>query len=268
MDISHAFLYGLIQGLAEFLPISSSGHLALLPHFFNISDPGVAFDLFMHVGTALSVLLYFRKEVAKLIKNSLTLFSKNPDPFTLNFVLSTFITLIVVIIFKDTAEEWGRQPRVIAINLIVFGFLLMISDKCKSDQDKKFSVKSSSSLRDAILMGLAQGIAVFPGVSRSGATITMGRWLSFSKREASAFSFLLSLPLILGGMIFKAKDLMEGQASGAAGFIWSTGLVGLVTSFLTGLLTIHLFLGLIKRIGFEVFFIYRLLLALLLFYLF
>jgi undecaprenyl-diphosphatase len=255
-----AIVYGVIQGLTEFLPISSSGHLALIPYFSDsIQDPGVFFDLLMHVGTALAVLIYFHKDILKLVKGLFDILKRNKSQeafFSSNFILATVSSVVLILILKDVALEFGRNPTFIAVNLIVFGFFMLISD-LKRPWD--ITMTAQPQLKKAILIGLSQSLAIFPGVSRSGVTLTTGRFLGLSREEASRFSFLMSLPIILASIAYKAPAIIQGQA------ITETPLVmfiGVFVSFLFGIITIHFFLMAIKKIGLSWFFIYRLILGL------
>lgn len=252
-----AVVYGIIQGLTEFLPISSSGHLALLPTLANFKDPGLVFDLAMHLGTALAVMLYFYKEVLRIITNSIYLFmpGKEADGFTKNFLLATLATGVFAIVLKDFAEANGRQSYLIAINLGLFGVFLYLADKWGASQENV--MESFSNWKKALVIGLLQVIAIFPGVSRSGITITGGRILGLSKEESSSFSFLLSLPLIMAGALLKGIEMKKE----AVAFDFSMCLIGIIVSFVVGFLTIHFFLKLLKKIQFFYFMVYRVVLA-------
>jgi undecaprenyl-diphosphatase len=257
MDILSSIIYGIVQGLTEFLPISSSGHLALLPKVMKIEDPGVAFDLTMHVGTAFSVIVYFRSEVWRLIKGLIEVLSFKPDSINrngalLNFILSTVATVILVFVIKGPAENIGRSHHIIAANLCVFGVLMYAADRWGRVLDG--NQMSSLHYKNSILIGICQALAVFPGVSRSGITLTISRVLGLTRQEATSYTFLLSLPIILGGFVFKVREL-DGSID-----ILSC-LVGGVVSFIVGLLTIHFFLKIVKKIGLGVFGLYRIILA-------
>ncbi len=261
MSYFESFIYGLIQGITEFLPISSSGHLALLPKVLKIEDPGVFFDLFMHIGTALSVIIYFRNDLIKLIRSYLNLLlRKKGGEWALNFTVSTIITLSIVLILKEIALNHGRSIFIIGVNLIFFGLLMYLSDKL-FPQKKEFSFNKSIHIKESILIGLAQALAIFPGVSRSGVTITMARSLSIGRLEASRYSFLLSLPIILGAALLKLPILFETQKS----FDLTSAGIGIGVSFIVGLGAIHFFIELLQRFGMIYFFLYRLILGLLIF---
>ena len=256
MDLFWATIYGLIQGVTEFLPISSSGHLAVIPFLFTLEDPGVLFDLMMHLGTAIAVILYFRKDILKLITGFFGICRTrniNEAPFVCNFLLATFFSFVFILVLKKFALEHARVPIYIGINLIVFGIIMYFSDR---SAEKNINMGSELKLKEAILIGIAQSFAIFPGVSRSGITLTMGRFLGLGREEAGRFSFLLSLPVILGSIVFKLPDILNGGAGDA-----SLGILfyAVLCSFVFGLVTIHFFLKLIARIGLVHFSIYRVL---------
>jgi undecaprenyl-diphosphatase len=261
MNFFDATIYGIIQGLTEFLPVSSSGHLALLPNVLTIKDPGVAFDLAMHLGTALAIILYFYKDISKLLINSVRLLNFKSDMDSgqrsaLYMLIATFSTGVVAISLKDFAELYGRNNTLIGINLLVFGAVMWAADSlCKEADHEVF--KEVGQWKKALLIGLFQSVALFPGVSRSGITLTTARFMGVSREEASKFSFLLSLPLIVGGGLLKLpKVLAETEA-----FNIYTCLFGIFISFIVGLITIHYFLKFIKKMGLIPFAIYRFIMA-------
>ena len=267
MDYISALYYGIIQGLTEFLPVSSSAHLALLPKFLKINDPGITFDLAMHLGTAFAIIIYFRTEVILILKECFTLSSKGHQKnsrsyYTLNLLISTIVTFILVMVGKKLAFEYGRSTNIIAMNLLVFGILMWIFDS-KGTRSQTNYMFSTVDLKKASLIGLFQSLAIFPGVSRSGATLTISRALGLSREEATRFSFLLSLPIIIGGLVFKLPDFLNGDLE----FDISICIFGIFISFVVGIMTIHFFLIFIKRIGLWVFSIYRIIFALLLIFL-
>ncbi len=261
MDYLAALYYGVIQGVTEFLPVSSSGHLALLPNLLDIKDPGVFFDLSMHLGTAFSVILYFRKDLLILGSEYLKLFDKNhprtgQSYFALNLLISTVATFFLVLLIKKYAFLYGRSNQLIAINLIFFGLLMWFFDKRGTSQESNFMEKKIDFKR-SIWVGLFQGLAVFPGVSRSGSTLTISRALGLSREESTRFSFLLSLPIIIGGFVFKLPELFSGQVP----FKLDLCLLGILVSFIVGLITIHYFLKFIKKMGLGIFSFYRIILG-------
>lgn len=257
MDKSLALFYGVIQGLTEFLPISSSGHLALIPHLMKVQDPGQIFDLYMHLGTAFSIIVYFWKD----IKNIVFYLIKSPkENWSFNFVLATTASVILILIIKDISYAYGRTPLVIGISLIFFGILMWAADRF-SKTDKSISLFDKLDKKRSLMIGLSQAMAVFPGVSRSGVTMTMGRALNMSLHEASRFSFLLSLPLIFMACFKKAYEL-EGVLSVDHLSLF----IGVFSSFIAGLITIHYFLKFIQKISLGYFAIYRIILGVLVIY--
>lgn len=254
-----ALIYGVIQGITEFLPVSSSAHLALIPKFFPLEDPGVIFDLVMHVGTAFAVLVYFKKDIASLMREGMEILTKkdikNTGFFFQNFIFATFISFISILLIKDLTFAYGRSSLFISINLISFGILMFLSDLTKSED---IDLVRKKDIKRAFIIGLAQSFAVFPGVSRSGITLTAGRFSKLSRLEASRFSFLLSLPIILASVVYKLPEIIKGDAIHVDFGIIT---VGVMTSFVVGLLSIHFFLKIIVKMGLWAFMIYRVILG-------
>lgn len=260
MTSAWAIIYGILQGLTEFLPISSSGHLALMPFFFEIKDPGVLFDLMMHLGTALAIAVYFFQDIKDLSKGvaEFVLFKKRDEhaAYAFNFSVATITTVVFILLVKDFALEYGRTPKFIAFNLAFFGVILFISDRFGSqgtDLTKKMDWKRSA------LIGFSQMLAIFPGVSRSGITITSARFSGLTRVNASRFSFLLSLPIIFASVVYKLKGTFSGEE--VLNFNLVHMGIGIAVSFIIGLLTIHFFLKLLARVGFSIYAIYRIFLA-------
>ena len=253
MDYYSSLIYGIVQGLTEFLPVSSSGHLGILPKLLNIHPPGVVFDLAMHVGTALAVSVYFKKDLKELFKSAIKLNFRrstwNPGQLlAVNMILSTIVTVVFAFIIKDLAMTY-RSVEIISFNLIGFGLLMWVSDLIGSKNVDSVMDKTGSGSK-AILIGLSQVLALFPGVSRSGITLTAARFMNLSRDEASRYTFVLSLPLIIGGFIMKLPEFISSKQS----FSISISLFGMFVSFIVGLLTIHLFLKIISKIGLSFFF--------------
>lgn len=264
-----SIIYGLIQGVTEFLPVSSSGHLALLPHVLSIKDPGVFFDLAMHLGTALAVMIYFRSDLLKMMTSlfNFLIFKKDSSfaYFSLNLIFATVISFFTVLILKSSSEAYGRQTFLIGFNLMLFGVLMFVADYFSPKDDTDYLSKLN--LKFAFFIGLFQAFAIFPGVSRSGSTLTISRFLKIGREEASRFSFILSLPIIIGGFVFQARSILLMGDHALANFEWGVFIVGIITSFFAGLLTIHFFLKLIKKLGLAFFAIYRFILGLIVIYL-
>lgn len=261
-----AVIYGLLQGVTEFLPVSSSAHLALLPHLFKFKDPGVFFDLAMHVGTAIAIFCYFYKEIFSLLKELMYLFIPGHKGFgqrywLVNMIISVGATAVFYILLKDLANSYGRNPLLISVNLILFGAFLFFADRFEQGSE---TMHTKESWKKALIIGLAQTAAIFPGVSRSGITITAARFLKISRVESSKYSFLLALPPIFAGIILK----YNGSSINFAAFEWRHVIIGSIISFIVAILTIHLFLKWIQKIGFQIFFFYRILLGVSVYFLF
>ena len=252
MSLFDAFFYGFIQGITEFFPISSSGHLVLLPHLLNLKDPGVAFDLFMHLGTALAVLIYFKKEISSLFQALVNFFLRKDHPsmpLLKNFFFSTLATLAVILLIQGWAQDYGRLLQVVAFNFIFFGVLMFVADHFLPTSFKL-------ERRHACFIGLAQALAIFPGVSRSGITLTMARFLKISRQESTRYSFLLSLPLIFAGILKEIVEIFfSSQKAPLVDFTMAFFAIGV--SFGIGILSIHFFLKLIQRWGLGFFALYR-----------
>ena len=248
MNDFDAIIYGIIQGLTEFLPVSSSGHLALLPKFLKIVDPGVTFDLAMHVGTALAIMVYLRKDI-------IDMFRKDDKSFLYNQIIATIVSVVFIFIFKTFSEKFGRGHIIISINLIVFGILMIFADMLATKNETQI-MENRKELKKSSLIGFFQALAIFPGVSRSGATLTISRFMGLSRYEAGRFSFLLSLPIIFAGFCYKWTQLTGSEAFDTRSLI-----IGVVASFVMGIITIHYFLKFIQKVGLLIFGVYRILLG-------
>ncbi len=262
MNSIDALIYGAIQGLSEFLPVSSSGHLALLPYVIHIKDPGVVFDLMMHFGTALAVIVYFRREIMQYLRTlKPSLFNlKRGGPgewFVRNFLFSTIVSVGLIVALMPVAKM-ARNPYFIVFNLCVFGLLLWLADKKNKNLSETLVAPMESGMqwKIAALIGAAQALAIFPGVSRSGVTLTMALFLGMKRQEAGSFSFLMSLPIILAGILKEAPGLMNSSGESIHVLF-----IGVATSFVVGILTIHFFMRLISKINLGVFTIYRWIIA-------
>jgi len=259
MDIIQAIALALLQGLTEFLPISSSAHLILLPVLFGWEDQGLAFDVAVHVGTLTAVVAFYRKDLVKIITAwSRSVVGKGmTDDARLAWyvVLGTIPVGLVGIALPDVVETVFRSPLVIAAATIVFAFLLWFAEKRAKE------VRSTITLLDAVIIGLFQAIALIPGTSRSGITITAGLMTGLRREHAARFSFLLSIPVIaLAGMV-KGLELYKT----AEPVQWDLILIGACLSAVVAYLVIGLFLKLLDKVGMMPFVYYRLLLGVFLF---
>jgi undecaprenyl-diphosphatase len=265
LDPVQAVVLALVQGLSEFLPISSSGHLVLVPHFFGWPDQGLAFDVAVHVGTLFAVVAYFRRELAAMIRAwfvSLAGGGVTPDArLAWCVILGTIPVGLVGLFFGGLIEEKLRNPLSVAMMLSFFGLLMWLADRVGKRERDEYSV----GWRDALLIGCAQALALMPGTSRSGITMTMGRALGMTREGAARFSFLLAVPGIGMAGVYEFAKLLTG---GGDGVDWGTIALGVAVAAVTGYLCIAWLLRVINRIGFAPFAIYRLAIAALIFWVF
>lgn len=257
MEIFKAVILGIVQGIAEFLPISSSAHLILLPYLFGWEESGLAFDVALHFGTMMAVLVVFFKDWWNLFVGAVRDVkdkkkSTNGKMFWY-LVVATIPAALAGLLLDDVIENVIRNNIwVIAIALAVMGLLIYLGDKWASKHYKKETKFENISLKQSLIVGVAQAFAVIPGFSRSGTTILTGRLLGISKEAITKFTFLLSVPVICGATILKVGDLVFTKEV----------IVGVVASFAAGLLTIKFLLNYIKKHDFSVFAFYRVILSL------
>jgi undecaprenyl-diphosphatase len=252
LTIWQAVVLGALQGLTEFLPVSSSAHLSLTPWVFGWEPAGLGFDLALHVGTLFALLWYFRAEWVALIGGGVTLLRHgkavdDPSRRALFIIIATIPAGIAGLLLEDLAETVFRAPIVTAVALILMGALLWVVD-ARSPRDRE---RASMTWRDALAVGFAQCLALVPGVSRSGATITAGRALGFDRGAAAVFSFLMSMPIILAAAIFKVPDAVRETG------VTLPLLVGVATAALSSWLAISVLLRYVSRRSYAVFAVYR-----------
>lgn len=258
MSVTQALVLGLIQGLAEFLPISSSAHLALAPWLFHWPDPGLAFDVALHVGTLVAVLWFFRAQWISLIiaaKNIVVhrRVQTEEERRVIFLIIATIPGAIAGLALENYAESTFRDPRLIAVVLIVMGLVLWIVDRSASQGRALESMRWT----DALAIGLAQMFAIVPGVSRSGSTITAGRALRLTREGAAVFSFLMSMPIIAAASLLKVPHVLKSEGLSAP------LLVGVLASAISGWLAISILLRFVVRRSYGVFAVYRVVLGLL-----
>ncbi len=251
-----ATVLGIIQGLSEFLPISSSAHLTLAPWLFGWEDPGLAFDVALHFGTLLAVLWYFRMEWLALIRAAFGILTsgriETPEKRRVVYlIIATIPGAIGGFLLQSRAESAFRSPQLIAIALILMGIVLWLVDKLV-DQRR---ILGEMRWIDALLIGLSQVIALIPGVSRSGSTITTGRGLRFDRESAAEFSFLMSMPIIA------AAVFLEGPKALHQGGITNELISGVVASAVSGWLAISILMRYVSRHSYGIFAFYRVVLG-------
>jgi undecaprenyl-diphosphatase len=261
VPILHSIVLGLVQGLSEFLPISSSGHLILVPWLFGWDDfdgnesVKKAFDVSLHIGTLIAVVAYFRRELVVYVRDGTRLVIRRQRPTTVDgriawlLVLSTIPAALVGAAFEDQIDSRLGEPWIIAVSLIVFGVVLWFADRLVGRRPfEEFSA------RDAVIVGAAQALALNPGTSRSGITITAARWRGFDRDAAARLSFLMSLPVIAGAIVLKVGRLIvDGIPDG---LFWPM-VVGIATSALSGWVAVWGTMRLIRTRSFAPFVVYR-----------
>jgi len=259
VTVFQAFVLGVLQGLAEFLPISSSAHLALAPWVFGWQDPGLAFDVALHLGTLATVLWYFRDEWKKLIASAWTIVRQRriqtPEEWRVIFlIIGTIPGAIAGLLLEDAAESAFRSPALMATTLMVMGVFLWASDRFLPQSRAIGDMR----WRDALFIGIAQAFALVPGFSRSGSTITGARLLRLDRTSAAVFSFLLSMPITAAAAVLKVPDAVREGVSLPL-------VVGVVSAALSSWLAIAVLLRYVSRNSFGVFAVYRLVLGVVIF---
>lgn len=240
MSILEALILGIIQGLTEFLPVSSSGHLELAKWIMgdqSLPEESLLFTVTVHAATAIATLVIFRKEVAEIIKGLFQFKWNDELIFSLKIILSMVPAAVIGVLFNDEIEAlFNGQVLLVGCMLIITGLLLFLADKAKST-DKPVSYSN------ALIIGIAQAIAILPGISRSGATISTSVLLGIDRERSARFSFLMVVPLILGKM---AKDIMDGGA-GFTGDQTLPLMIGFIAAFISGLFACRWMIALVKR---------------------
>ncbi|KFZ28935.1 UDP pyrophosphate phosphatase [Pseudidiomarina atlantica] len=263
MSTFEAIILALIQGLTEFLPISSSAHLILPSQLLGWQDQGLAFDVAVHVGTLAAVMFYYRKEVGELLVGWFASFCGRHSAagrMAWFLVWATVPAGLAGLFGNDIIENYGRSALVIASTTILFGVLLWFADSRASER----SSLDKLTLRQALLIGIAQAVALIPGTSRSGITMTAGLLLGLTRSDAARFSFLLSIPVILLAGGYKGLQLVQQTAPVA----WDLVAIGTLVAFVSAYVCIKLFLQVIEKMGMLPFVIYRLLLGVVLLWIF
>jgi undecaprenyl-diphosphatase len=248
MTSFEAVIYGLVQGLGEFLPISSSAHLVLVPWFFGWTDPGLTFDIALHVGTLIAVVAYFWKDWWRLIIKGFSERASTEGRMFWYLIIATIPGAIGGFLLEKKAETIFREPLLIAFMLIVMGIVLYTADH----YGKKKKEMNSITLPTSLEIGISQILAVIPGVSRSGITMTTGLVTGLTREGAARFSFLLSTPIILGAALVKIPHLISDPSIITGGFV-----IGMIVSCVTGFISIGLLLRYIQTRSFLPFVIYR-----------
>jgi len=257
MTTLQAIAFGLVQGLGEFLPISSSAHLVLLPWAAGWNDPGLAVDVALHVGTLVALLVYFRSDLLRLGRALLASVSErrigdDPDRKLAWLVaIGSVPGALVGAALEHKAEDAFRSPPLIAATLITLGLVLYLVDRAA----KRTRALGSLTLRDALLVGCAQATAIVPGISRSGSTITMARLLGFDREAAARFSFLLAIPITTGAALLKL--VVKHRQFSEAGGVSAPVLLAVVVAGISGYFAIAVLLRFVRTSSYMPFAIYR-----------
>lgn len=251
MNLLEAIILGLAQGLTEFIPVSSSGHLVLLHQAFGINENGLTFDVALHIGTLLALVIYFYKDILLLIQGIL---GKNEyQRLAWLIVLATIPAVIAGMLLQDSAESAFRSVRLVSINLIFVALIMLLAERFARRYEHKAKLQKITCVQ-ALTIGIAQSAALVPGVSRSGSTITTGLFLGIDRVAATRFSFLLGIPITAGAI---AKVMLDGQALQLVGSELNLFIVGVVTALLSGMFAIRFLLRYLAKHTLAVFAYYR-----------
>ena len=245
MTVIEAIILGIIQGLTEFLPVSSSGHLVLFGNIFGVNGDFVLFSVLMHVATLLAVLVFFYKDILYLIKHP---FSK----LAINLYLATVPTVLIVLLFKGFIED-SFGGALLPFCFMITAVLLIISQILSKHNNKQIGKAG------AISMGIAQGIAVLPGISRSGATICTALILGYDRKESAKFSFLMSVPIIIASLLYELLPVLKGDSLHFVG-VWQL-ILGFVFAFIVGLLSIKLMMKIVENLKLYWFSVYLIIIS-------
>lgn len=249
MTVLQSILLGIIQGVTEFLPISSSGHLIIFETLFRLKvDKLLDFDIMMHMGTLLAILIYFRRDIFEIFK------FKDKKMIS-NLIIGTLPAVIIGLLYKDQIEAAFRGAYSVAVLMIVVGLLFFLPENIFIKAAKKINLKNS------LLIGLAQSLALIPGVSRSGATILTGTWLGIERAQAARFSFLLGSIAIAGAGVLGLKDINGLELPNEILF------TGFISSFIAGIISIKFLMGFLKKYSLKAFGLYRVAFGILLLFL-
>lgn len=253
MTFLQLLLIAIVQGTTEFLPISSSGHLILIPHLTDFPDQGPMIDVAVHVGSLLAIMIYFWRDVLGLARGGFATVGLGNDPQQRRLFLWILVGTIPAVTLGLFLKLGGylesfRFTDLVAVNLIVYGLLLGAADRW-GQQEKRFE---DLTLRDAILVGIAQALALIPGTSRSGATMTAARALGYSRVESARFSFLLAIPAVAGAGLLAVFDLAEASAQ-----MQYDALIAGVLTFVAAFITMAFLMNFLKRASMMVFVVYR-----------
>ncbi|MGE3528115.1 MAG: undecaprenyl-diphosphate phosphatase [Methyloceanibacter sp.] len=256
MTIEQIIVLAIVQGVTEFLPISSSGHLILVPQLMHWRDQGLVVDVMTHLGTLLAILIYFWRDVVRLVRGAFELLKgkvTEEGRLAIYIVLATIPAVAFGIFLKKLGyTDLERNVAVVAWNTILYGLLMMVADLV-GPQERTLS---NMTLGAALLIGVAQALALIPGTSRSGVTITAGRFLGFTRPDCARFSFLLGIPAIAGAGIFTVGDALSSGEPVTMDAVYCA-----ILTFFAGLAAIAFLMALVKRVSLLPFVLYRMVLG-------
>jgi len=243
MNIFEAILLGIVQGLTEFLPVSSSGHLVLMQKIFDVKEPSLFFDTMLHLGTLIAVFIVLWKDILALIKKPI-------QKLTGFLILATIPAVVSALLFKDSIEELFTSAKLLGVCFLITTALLVSAELLtkKARNDNTLKKAEDMSWLDALVIGLMQAIAIPPGISRSGATISGALFRKLDRDFAARFSFLLSIPAILGAVVLQTKDLIKGNIAGEETSISiAATIVGTIAAAAVGFFAVKFMLKIIKE---------------------
>lgn len=266
MTLIEGIVLGVFQGLTEFLPISSSGHLVIIKSILKVEEPGSLYEIALHLGTLFSIIIVFYEDVKNLVKSTVNILAgflkiKSLKIDTYEYLIIMILvgsipTAVIGFTFQDFIEKLFNSPSFVGFMLIITGFFLLLSDKIP----KKNKFFSDMKVADAVFIGFFQGLAVTPGISRSGATIFAGLLRGLSHQNAVRYSFLLSLPAVLGAALLKSKDVLD---IGINNISVTPLIAGVITSAVSGIVAIKFLVNILNRGKLYYFSVYCWILALL-----
>jgi len=248
MELIEAIILGAVQGITEFLPVSSSGHLVILQKVFGISEPALLFDTMLHIGTLFAVLFIFWKEIVKILKNPI-------QKLTGFLIIATVPIVVIALIFKDFIEQTFHSGKYIGFFFLITAIALLVSEHL-SKRPGKTRNESEMTWKDAVIIGVLQGIAILPGVSRSGLTISGGLSRKLDREFAARFAFLMSIPAVLGALVFQLKNIIKSDALSSSNIAILPIVLGTVTAFIVAIFSVRLMLKIVKEKSLKDFAIY------------
>jgi undecaprenyl-diphosphatase len=251
MNIIESAFLGVIQGIGEFLPISSSAHLVIFPYLLNIKYQGLQFDVILHIGTLFAIIIFFFKDWLKIFKDAYQKPKSNEGKLLWHLVIATIPAGLIGLLFEKQAEEIFRNPLLIGLNLIFFSAFIYLSDR----KAKEYLSAENFNIKSALIIGLAQAIAILPGASRSGMTIMAALFLGYKRHDSARISFLMATPIIFGAGILELRKLNIHQMD-------INLITALLISFIFGILSIKFLLDYLKKKDLKIFIVYRVILGL------